>query len=108
MISNEDKPNSKEQWSIWEPRVVKISRSLWNATTRYRVRKSPKLAYILSKIKPNHSRPSYFFKTHFNIILPSKLISSRSFPFRFSDETFYAFLISLKTKKKTKLRGLSP
>jgi hypothetical protein len=70
---------------------VELSRS-WEATSRsatpefpnilrnprvhYCVQNSPPLGSILSQINPVQNTPSYFYKIHLNIILPSAYRSS--------------------------------
>ena len=47
-----------------------IPQILWNLKIHDRVHNSVPLALTLSQINPVHSVRFYFFKTHFNIILP--------------------------------------
>jgi hypothetical protein len=51
----------------------------WNPKDHCRVRESHPLITILSHMNPFHTTPSYFSKTHFNIILPPTPISSYLF-----------------------------
>ena len=50
------------------PSSQEIRRILWNPKLHYHVHRSRSLFHILSLIKPIHAMPSYFLKTHFNII----------------------------------------
>jgi hypothetical protein len=47
-----------------------IPHILWNLKIHDRVHNSLPLIPTFSQINPVHSVPSYFFKTHFNIMLP--------------------------------------
>jgi hypothetical protein len=61
----------------------------------YCVRKSHQLIPILSQINPLHNLMFYFFKVHFNIILPSKLQSSNFLLIsNFLTKILYTFYIS--------------
>jgi hypothetical protein len=57
--------------------VKKFPRLAWNPKVHYRVHKSLSLDPTLSKMDPVHNLIPYFFKTHFNIILPSMSMSSK-------------------------------
>jgi len=56
---------------------------LWNPKVHYHVHKILSLDHILRKTNPVHTFPNYFFRIHYNIILPSMLSSTKwSLPFR--------------------------
>jgi hypothetical protein len=54
---------------------------LWNLKIHDRVHNSVTLAPTLSQINPGHNVPSYFFTTHFNIILLYTLWFSTRYSF---------------------------
>ena len=72
-------------WSSWQsnsmtdsawnddsaPASEKITHILWSPNIPDRIHNSPPLQNILSQINPVHNLLFYFFKTRFNIILPS-------------------------------------
>jgi hypothetical protein len=71
------------------PVRLEMSRLLWNPNVHYLVHNSPPPVHILSQINPVHTIPPYFFKIHFNIILPLKPRSSESsLPFRLPNPNF--------------------
>jgi hypothetical protein len=61
----------------------------------YHVNKSPPIISVLSHINPVHDLPFYCLKMYFNIIFPSKPMSSKlSLPSGYPTETLYALLLS--------------
>jgi len=46
----------------------------------------PTMFLILSQMYPDHTLPTYYPKTHSNIIFPSMLGLPRALPFRFSNQ----------------------
>jgi hypothetical protein len=63
---------------------------LWNPEAHYRVHKSPPLVPILSQIDPIHSIPSYLSKIHFNIVICTACLKSKSC--EFCIHKFFIFL----------------
>jgi hypothetical protein len=91
--------NSMQQSRRWKADSYSASqdipRLLRNTKIHYRVHKSLPLIPILSQMNSVHKFTQYCPKIHSNIILPSVPMSSAwSLPFRFSDQCFYAFIIS--------------
>jgi len=64
-----------------------------NPTVRYRVDMGPPQVLVLSQMYPIHTLPPYFSKIRSNFF--SSRLGLPSGLFRFSDQIFYAFLISL-------------
>ena len=61
---------------------------LWNLKVHHCAHNSLPLIPILSKMKPVHILPFYFFNSHFRVILPTMFRSSKwSFTFRLPGET---------------------
>ena len=67
--------NSKELSLSWGDNNSTASQEIpctfWNQKVHYHGHKSTPTVDILSQINSIHTIPSYFFKIHFNIILPS-------------------------------------
>jgi hypothetical protein len=73
-----------------------ILRILWNPKVHCRVYNSPPPVPILRETNQVHAYPPHPFKTHFNIVLPSKLRSSKGlFPSGLPNKTLYAPLLSV-------------
>ena len=69
-----------------------IPQVLWNLKANYLVYNSPTLVPVLSCINLVHILPSYFFKIHYNITLPSMAKSPKwYFPSGFPIKTLQAF-----------------
>jgi hypothetical protein len=72
--------NSMEKSPSWEAvscaATQEIPSILWNPKVHYRVHKSPLPVFMLSRINPVHTTPSYLSKIHSNIIHPHTFWSS--------------------------------
>jgi hypothetical protein len=69
---------------------------LLNPEVHHGILNSPAMTLILSQINPVSTTPSYFFRTHFNIILLAASLSSQCLiPSGFHTKFLYAFLFSL-------------
>jgi hypothetical protein len=73
------------QKSIVTQLVTKFP-SLWNRKVHYRAHKSQTLVHLLSKMHPVHKFPSYFPKTHSDIIF--RLNLGFLAVYRFSNQKF--------------------
>jgi hypothetical protein len=82
MLTNSTEQSSFEKLIITDQ--IKRFPACCETRVHCRVHKSPSLEAIISLISPIHTLISYFFKIHFNIILPSVLRYSKLyFPFWF-------------------------
>jgi len=67
-----------------------IFRILYNLNIHYRVHNSPPLATTRSRNNPLHVSPTYFLKTHFNIItLFTPITVTPFFSLKYRHETLY-------------------
>jgi hypothetical protein len=89
--------NSMELNSSYEATSCLVThefpKMLWNPRGHYRIHKSLPLVPITSQITLVHITPSYFSKTHFNIIPHLHLCLPNSlFPSGFATKILYVFL----------------
>jgi hypothetical protein len=53
-----------------------LPQNLWYQMVHYLVHNNPRLVPILSHFNPVHTTPSYLYRIHFNIVLPSTSMPS--------------------------------
>jgi hypothetical protein len=58
------------------PATQEVTSNLGDVEIKYHVHKTPPMGPILSYMNPGHILTSYLFEIHFNIILPSKHMTS--------------------------------